>query len=203
MRWNNQKGYVRYTAALTSLKNMLGISQIDYYTERCELSPYVTYILEYLVKRLILLGEDADIKVKIQEILDTFDYGADMIIDGATIDLVCEVGISTNDICIEGEEIPFDRDRFVFTWANVLTALVVRLKFQYASLFAPADDSECCKCGAVGQTYLDFESWRSDVYPNDESYDRSNYWRNNGQWTTNIQAPECTKCYRTEDSDGN
>lgn len=196
MRWNNQDGYIRYTSALTSLKNLLGITQIDYYTKRSELSPYVTYILEYLVKRLILLGEDADIKLKIQEILDTFDYGADMIIDGAVLNLVCEVGISTSQACVEGEEIPFNRDRFIFTWSNVLTALCIRLKFQYACLFEPADDGECCKCGATGQTFRDFESWRSDIYPNDESYDRSNYLRNDGWWTTNITAPECTKCYR-------
>ena len=201
MRWNNESGYIRYNSALTSLKNLLGITQIDYYTERCELSPYVTYILEYLVRKLILLGEDVDISLKIQEILDIFDYGADTIIDGGALDLAREIGISTNEDCIEGVEIPFDRDRFVFTWANVLTALIVRLKFQYAGLFAQEYDGDCCKCGTVGQTWRDFESWRSDVYPNDELYDRTNYLRKNGQWTTNIDAPECTKCYRPVSSD--
>ena len=202
MKWNNYDGYIRYTKALSSIKSLLGISQIDYYTERCELSPYVTYILEYLVEKLILVGEDSEMKIKIQEIFDIFDYGADMIISGATIDLACEVGISTSQLCIEGEEVPFDRDRFVFTWSNVLTALVVRLKFQYAYLFEQEIDTECCTCGTPGQTYRDFESWRSDVYPNDESYDRSNYRRSHAQWTTDIQAPECTKCHRTVDNNG-
>lgn len=202
MRWNSQEGYIRYTSALTALKSLLGISQIDYYTERCELSPYVTYILEYLVRELVLLGEDSDIKLKVQRILDIFEYGADQIISGATISLACEVGISTSKFCVEGEEVPFDRDRFVFTWSNVMTALCVRLRFQYAYLFTPAVETECCTCGAVGQTYRDFESWRSDVYPNDEVYDRTNYLRNHSQWTTDIQAPECTKCYRTVDNNG-
>jgi len=201
MKWNNQEGYIRYTTALNTLKNILGVSQIDYNTDRCELAPYVTYILEYLSRRLICVGEGTDICLLIQEVKDIFDWGTDQILSGATLSLAIEVGIDPNTYCTPDHEIPYNQEWFVYAWANVLTALLVRLKLQYAGCFAQEYDGDCCKCGSVGQTQRDFESWRSDVYPNDESYDRTNYYRQNGQWRTNIQAPTCTKCQRTIDSD--
>ena len=201
MLWNNQEGYIRYTSALTTLKGLLGVSQFDYNTERCELAPYVTYILEYLVRKLVCLGEDSDICALIQEVKDVFDWGTDQILSGAALSLAVDVGIAPNKYCVPDREVPYNQEHFIYAWANVLTAILVRLKLQYAGCFAQEYDGECCKCGSVGQTHRDFESWRSDVYPDDEAYDRTNYYRSNGQWRTSIQAPTCTKCQRTTDSE--
>lgn len=198
MKWNDERGYLTYQSSLQGLKSQLGVSQIDY-TMRCELAPYITYILDYLNKKLILLGPDASIKTKIQEIFDIFDLGADKIVSGATLDLVWDLGIDTGEIYVENEEIPYNQDRFVFTWSNVLTALMVRLKFQYSSLLVqePSLDCPCINGCGHGETTADFESWQSGVYPEDEEYSYYSYKDTNRTWgVTNAEYPECTKCSR-------
>lgn len=98
-------------------------------------------------------------------------------------------------------EIEYDQDRFIFCWTNVMTALCVRLKFQYAHLFSDIYDGECCKCGAKGQTTSDYEAWTSGVYPEDEMYDRMLYYRNHTAWgTTKVSDVDCT-CHRKQDTD--
>lgn len=198
MKWNNEKGYVVFNKSLQYIKTKLGISKIDYIA-RCELAPYATYIISYLSKRLILLGDDLDIKVYIQEIFDIHEWGADKIITGSIKDLLIELNIDEGQDLIEGEEIPYNQDRFIFTWSNILTALVVRLKFQYSSLlYQPIDlDAPCDECGNVkGQTTSDFESWNSGVFPEDESYNWWNFNDDGTNWRVNNDIPECTKCFR-------
>jgi hypothetical protein len=192
MTWNNQECYVLYTQYLEYLKNSLGISQVDFYTKRPELLPYYTKIVEYLNKRLIILGTE-DIKSKIIEILDIFEHGADLICDGNVISLADEVDISYEDpeyMCC----------RFVFAWTNALSTLCLRLKFQYAHLFEPEYDPFCCRCGAIGETYEDYESWTSGVFPNDEAFDRANYYRNNSSW--GIRKTRYCECYRHSSENG-
>lgn len=101
-------------------------------------------------------------------------------------------------------DIEYDQDRFIFCWTNLLTALYVRLKFQYAYLFVDEYDGECCKCGAKGQTEYDYETWTSGVYPEDEMYDRSLYYRTNTAWgvTRVIKDVDCG-CYRKRDNSDN
>lgn len=194
MTWNNQECYTLYTQYLEYLKSSLGISQVDYYMGRSELLPYYTQITKYLNERLIILGTD-DIKTKIIEILNIFDHGAELICNCGTLDLAREVGISSGDpeyMCC----------RFVFSWTNALSTLCLRLKFQYAYLFEPEYDPFCCRCGAIGETYEDYESWTSGVYPNDESYDRTNYTRNNSSWGVNkTRYCECYRHGSTNDSE--
>lgn len=196
MKWNNESGYIKYNQSLQSIKSILGISQIDFMT-RCELAPYITYILNYISKKLILLGEFDDIKIYIQKIFNIHDWGADKIINGAVKDMLLELGIDDGEVYIEGKEIPYNQDRFVFSWSNILTALVVRLKFQYSSVLAQPVDTECpCDSCSKGQSINDFENWQSGVYPQDEEYSWYNYNESVSSWRVNNDAPECTKCSR-------
>ena len=71
MKWNSKEGYVEYKAALDGVTNSLGLGAVDF-TVRSELAPYLTGILRYLNKKLILLGSD-DILEKLQEIFNIFD----------------------------------------------------------------------------------------------------------------------------------
>lgn len=188
MIWNKNDGYIRYVSAETNLKNFLGISQVDYFMDSEKLlEPYITSILEYINKKLIIFGIDSDMKLKIEEVLRLFGEGSEKIIHEETMNLVKEVGISTDP----DDEAPFVRDRFVFCWSNLFTGLCMRLKLQYAHLFAQEDDGECCKCGARGEHTHDYESWVSHVFPDDEEYDRNNYFRTNTVWGTLRDYNEC------------
>jgi hypothetical protein len=198
MKWDSQTGYTRYVTAETNIKAFLGISQLDNYIDSENLLfPYVTYILEYVNNKLITLGIDTDIKQKINEVYRIFEQGSEKIIHEETMNLVREIGISTE----ESDEIPFSRDRFVFSWTNLLSTLCLRLKFQYAHLFKQESDGECCHCGTRGQTTKDFESWTSRVYPDDEEYDRTNYYRTNTAWGTH--KIEYCACKRRPSEGGN
>lgn len=199
MKWNDEKGYITYSSVLQSLKSFLGISQVDFML-RCELSPYVTYILQYINSRLILLGEDVGIKVYLQEVFDIYEAGSNKIINNAAKELAFELCIDTNeDVCPTSEEIPYNQDRFIFAWTNILTSLVVRLKFQYSSLLVQPIDTSCpCdECGNTkGQTTEDFEAWKSGVFPEDESYSWYNFSDDGTTWRITNSIPECTKCSR-------
>lgn len=194
MVWDNSECKILYAEAIEYLKNMLGIPQVDLDLSRQCLLPYQVVIIRYLNRNLYELGTD-DIRTKVEKIFELFDYGADRIVeDMEPRSFAEEVGCD-----IESEE--FYCCRFVFAWTNLLTALCIRLKFQYAHLFAQEDDGECCKCGARGETVRDMESWTSNVFPEDELYDRTNYERANSAWE--VSKNRYCDCYRhyTDDSD--
>ena len=94
-------------------------------------------------------------------------------------------------------EIGYKQEYFIFCWADFMSTLCMRLRFQYAYLFAQEPDGECCKCGARGQTESDYESWQSGVYPEDECYDRTNYYRSNSAW--GINKDRFCECYKHRD----
>lgn len=198
MKWNDKTGYITYKVALQNIKSYLGISEIDYFM-RCELAPYITYILDYISKRLVLLSEDSGIKEYIQEVFTIREEGESKIIYGAVDELRNEVGIDNGEIYVEDSEIPYVEDRFIYSWSNIMTALLVRIKFQYAGLLAQ-DPNNDCPCGDTcypGQTIKDFESWTSGVYPEDEEYSYYNYKDvTSTDWRVNNDIPECTKCLR-------
>ena len=197
MKWNEQEGYINYSTSLASIRSMLGVGALDFYL-RPELSPYVTYILCYLNRKLINLGV-VDIKTYIQEVFDIFDHGADLIIVGAAFDLAIEVGIDTGDVWIEGQEVPYMQDRFIFCWSNVLTTITQILRLSYSGLFAQEEEDCPCKCGGTRiTTNKENDEWSSGIYPNDENYDwvsRDNTikvgWKLNGSY-----IDQCTKCNR-------
>lgn len=199
MKWNDESGYLTFQSSMSNLKSSLGITGIDL-VERCELTPYYTYILKYLGNRLLLLG-DVPMKDRIQEIFDIFSSGTDKIIAGATLDLAWELGIETTDLYLPGREIPYNQEYLVFSWSNALTALCVRLKFQYSHLlYQSTNNNECyCCCNgcSVGETTADQESWTSGIYPEDEDYTNYSTAGSNTSWRVGSDNVECTKCYRS------
>lgn len=200
MEWNERECRVLYAEALEYLKNSLGITQLDTDLSHICLLPYQVVIIKYLNRELIQLGTES-IKARIERVLKIFEEGACRIAeDMEPRQFAEEIGCD-----IESEN--FHCCRFVFAWTNLLTALCIRLKFQYAYLFAPEQDYECCKCGSRGETAKDMESWVSNVFPEDEMYDRTNYERTNSAWQ--ISKDRYCDCYRhtsddnTEELSGN
>ena len=145
--------------------------------------------------RLITLGTD-DIKARIQEIFDIFDWGADLICSQAALELAREVGVGSEDP-------EYDQEKFVFAWADLMSTLGLRLRLQYSYLFAEnAEECEnCCCCGGKGQGIEDYESWQSGVYPNDEVYDRANYDRVHTSWK--VSRNRYCECYRHNSQSSN
>lgn len=196
MKWNDESGYITFQSSLSNLKSFLGVTCLDL-VERCELTPYYTYILKYLSDRLILLGNQ-DMKVRIQEIMDIFSSGTDKIISGSVLDLAWELGIETTDIYLPGREIPYTQDYLIFCWSNALTSLINRLKLQYSHLLYQKENNTdcycCCNGCSVGETTNDLESWTSGVYPEDEDYTCKTV--DDTVWRSGASNIECTKCLR-------
>ena len=216
MVWDDSY-YYKYEQAETWLKQKLGLSQLDYWNERQVLIPYYYYIVSYLDQQLADLGTD-DIKELVEKVLEIFEWGGDLIIAHKVCLLAHTVGcIGGFDVGSSGtgeysddllpedwtgvevdneNDITFDRIYFVFCWSDFMSTLRLRLKFQYGYLFAQEPDGECCVCGARGQTETDYESWESGVYPEDECYDRSNYFRSNTAW--GLEKDRFCECYKHE-----
>ena len=190
MIWNDSYFY-KHEQAETFLKTKLGLTQLDYWKERPVLIPYYYYIISYINTELINLGTD-DIKELVEKVLAIFEWGGDMIIDKETRELATIIGFFNDNQ--DEDNLEFDQEYFVFCWSDFMSTLRLRLKFQYAYLFAQEPDGECCVCGARGQTETDYESWESGVYPEDECYDRTNYTRSNTAWGT--QKDRYCECYR-------
>lgn len=190
MKWENESGYVLYKQASEYLKSILGLPQLDMYTEREEFIPYYYYIISYLNTNLINLGTE-DLKSLIEKIYEIFDYGVEKIISHEVLSLSEETGIYDSP----EDTLQYDQEYFIFCWSDLLSTLCLRLKFQYAYLFEQ-EPEECCKCGAHGQTESDYESWQSGVYPTDECYDRTNYSRSNTAW--GLSKSRFCECYQHE-----
>lgn len=227
MKWNSSDGYFEYKTALKSLQDSLGIGTVDYVV-RPELAPYLTKILQHIVKKLILLGDSADMSEKLQEIFDTFDYGADLIVDGRAYNLAREIGVtdeeddkdptteSSYDETGEGDVldddepdtsedtevgegiVPYDQDRFVFSWSNVMSSLVTRLKIQYASLLYEPVQQGCPCCCGKGESWKDWEGYTSGVYPEDEEYSNYSFAETSNHWKTTASQRECGCGYRVD-----
>jgi hypothetical protein len=196
MLWDTEECYLKYVQVSDFLKGILGISQLDIDLDRKVLLPYQTQIIDYLNTRLIKLGTD-DIKAKLNEVFDIFSWGADLICSEAAIELGRQIGIGT-------ENELYDQDRFVFSWTDLMSTLRLRLKLQYAYLFASEDsglDDNCCCCHTAGETTADYESWQSGVNPNDEVYDRTNYDRVNSSWK--VSKDRYCECYRHSSQSSN
>lgn len=194
MKWNRMRGKVRYDSALTNLKTLLELKLVDFWDFKDErLIPYLTVIMEWIDKKLFQIGgTDTELLRRLKEVYRLFDYGNNKILNNAVMDLVYEMEISTKED-ITPDYVPFNRDYFIFTWTNFLSSLCIRIKFQYISLFQEADptygnNNSCgnsggslCNCPR-NQDFHDWESWRSDVYPDDEDYDRTNWNKTNDAW---------------------
>ena len=222
MEWSLDKCRVLYAESIEYLKNSLGITQIDLDNTCHEiyLLPYQVVIIKYINENLIRLGTD-DLKTKVNCIFDLFWNGTNEmlgcycvkdnseetpelvlpLVDEDCPNTCCMIKRFAEKIGCDTESEFFNCGYFVYSWTNLLTALCIRLKFQYAYLFAQEYDGECCKCGARGETAKDQESWVSNVYPEDELYDRTNYTRANSAWQ--VSKDRYCDCYRhsTESSE--
>ena len=184
MKWDKNEGYIEYKTALTTFQEFLKIP-VDYYF-RPELSLYLTKILEYINRKIIEIGEDSDIKTKIQEVFDIFEYGADKIIASATRELASDVGV------LEYDE--YNQEYFVFAWSNVLSTVALRLKLQYANLLEVEQERGCPCCCGRGEDWHDWEKYTSGIYPEDEA---NIYSGDTGSsWRVTSDIPECTGCYK-------
>jgi hypothetical protein len=222
MKWNSSDGYFEYKVALKNLQESLGIDVVDYII-RPELAPYLTRILQYLNKKLILLGDSSEISEKLQEVFDTFDYGANLIVNLEAYRLAKEIGVTDEDDDkdphsegsgdtgesdvldddIEDEEevvgegtVPYEQDRFIFCWSNVMSSLVIRLKIQYASLLYEPTQQGCPCCCGKGESWKDWEGYASGVYPEDEEYTNYAFAETTSHWNTTASRRECGCGYR-------
>ena len=187
MTWDIETCYYEYQEASTYLLKSLGIVQLDHVKNREVLYPYYLQIIKYINRELMCNTED-NIKAKIEKIVEIADYGSTKICTELALELAEEIGV-------EIESPNYDQDRFVFSWADLLGTLILRLKFQYAYLFKQEYDDSCgCKCGK-GETEEEYESWVSGVYPEDYEYDRTNYYRTNTNWGT--EEDRICDCYKT------
>lgn len=206
MRWNKVQGKLRFETASTNLKTYLEINIFDFFDLTNEtLIPYLTLIMELLNKKIIQKGGmDAPLLTRIDEVYKLFDYGTKKILADATLDLVSDLEISTKHEIVP-DYIPYNQEIFILVWTNFLSGLCVRLKFQYANLFKQAykEHEELMyqpKCSR-GQTEHDFESWRSDIYPDDEVYDRTNWERVDDAWGGHSWHKYRVKKYRIPEVD--
>ncbi len=186
MTWDLEECYYEYQEGATYLLKSLGLIQLDHTKNREVLYPYYNQIIKYLNRILMTKVEDT-IKAKLDKIREIMDYGSLLICTEKARNLALEVGV-------EPMSEYYDQDRFVFSWADFFSSLWMRLRFQYAYLFAQEPDVDCpCECGR-GQTTEDYESWVSGVYPEDEEYDRTNYLRTNTNWgMTEDRVCDCYK----------
>jgi hypothetical protein len=175
MEWNENFYYLKEQAE-SFLKEKLGLIQFDYWKGRSELYPYYYYIVQYINTEIVNLDTE-DFRTIIKKIFEIFKWGGDLIVEEkASTELSEALGL-----LVPGE-LESNTEHLCFCWGDFMSTLCLRLKFQYAYLFAQEPDGECCTCGARGQTESEFESWNSGVYPGDECYDRTNYYRTNSAW---------------------
>lgn len=189
MKWDSSEGYVEYKQALNFLDTTLEIKNLNYVL-RTELAPYMTRIIQYVNKKLITLGDDAEMTDKLQLVFDTFDYGAELIIGYKADTLAGEVNVLDTGTEVDGDTM-YSKDRFIFSWTNFMTSLVERLRTQYASLLYQAPSQGCsCSC-ANGETWKDFEAYSSGVNPEDEEYSTYDF---TGTTTSPYQSTSGCSC---------
>lgn len=186
MKWNSKDGYFRYQTALRSFESLLGLGAIDW-DITCELAPYATQILEYLNRQLI--PQDT-LKSRVMEVIDMWNEGRDDIVFDRCQNLLYKMNIDDGDYYLDDEEIPYRQDRFVLCWTNMMTALIVRLKFQYQQIFQEPE-LDCHLCGQISES--DFSKF---TYPDlDVELGLPN---GDMGWRTGLSddTPECTKNMR-------
>ena len=198
MIWKNKEGFRDYSISLSSLKKLLGIEMVDYEV-RPELAPYLVYIIKHLNNLLVDAGESASTIDKLKVIFDEHERGADLIVGLKGINLAKEIGIETDNTwgSVNDFFVPYEEDRFVFCWTDVMSSLITRLKIQYAHLLVDPVIQGCkCTCGCgTGETTKDWEKYTSGVWPEDEKYSNLDYGTTSS-WRLGNDKPECTCCSR-------
>lgn len=196
MKWNKLNGKVRFKEAESMLKHYLEINNYDFFDINNELLlPYLTVIMEHLNKKIALAGgDDLSITDRVRLIYKIFDYGTKKILTKSTLGLVYELEISTKEDA-SPDNIAYDQDLFIFVWSNFLSSLCIRLKFLYSVAFQNERLEKEEELRQVkypkGDTWEDYESWRTDIYPEDEEYDRTNWMRTTDAWGGHTRHSFC------------
>lgn len=129
----NSNSYIKTTTLETSLKGLLGLSCIKWYSHG-ELDPYVLAIMDYLNSKLLMSGACTILQM-LQEFTGLYEKGSKMIIDDQVADLAFLVGIDTGDP-------EYREELFTFVWGMFMSSLYMQLMYNYAGVF---DDSAVSK----------------------------------------------------------
>lgn len=187
MIWNASEGYLEYKSSLKLIQNSLCLGDTVDYIVRPELAPYITNIMKYISRELLLIS---DVRESVQRIFDIETEGADMIVEGNALELSEKIG-GLQDID-ETDELKYDQELFIFSWSNILSSLSTRLKIMNASWLNKPIDAGCpCQC-THGETQLDWDNYMSGVWPNDEG----TLVEENTTATSSVQGT-CGCSYRT------
>lgn len=142
---------VEYIAATSLLKLNLGLPEIVHPGEPTD---EVVKILEYLVRRILRLGDTVGTLDKVSEVLEVYEEGCDLLLGSQEDDLSKILGLESPS------------KTFVFTWTSVMTGIVTQLRMTYPqrSPQVPWD----CGC-PPGDTWKDWETYSPGVYLEDEN----------------------------------
>ena len=131
--------YTTYQSILRSLKDVLGLSCIQFW-DTAELHQYAEIVLGYLNSEI--LGQDPqDNMAAIKALCDIIDQGNRIFLEGSVTDLKYVMGIT---------EEPEDWSDVLFgvAWANICTSLWESAKCNYAGVLWDLEHQECeCWCG--------------------------------------------------------
>lgn len=175
----------KYSTLRTKISELLHISyEPSSDLGRPEFFPIFLDALELVVTELIDLGETKTLKERIAHVWGLRDYESDLAASGS-----CEEPKSL--IKTDGRN--YSHIRHVLS--GFFSDLCLKLGYQHGGLFREKPDLDCCKCGRPGETWGDYRSWNSGVFPEDESYDRVVYEKNYTPWGLDTRVPDC-KCYR-------
>lgn len=182
---------------LTLLHNYLGVTP-DIDLDRDVLYPYYDAILKYVNGKLTesIVAGNTELKELVNLVFDIFSDGADKI---------CDYQVDELKTLIQLDYESYESNHLSFTWGHVMTSLCTILRMVYAYLFDKVDDDGCnCKCHfkkkCCRNTTSEYESWVSNVYPEDEEYDTANYGRVNSPWQSGLI--KFNDCYRHDTETG-
>lgn len=125
----NNNSTVKLNTLITSVQSQLGLSCLKWYRHE-ELDPYIIAILDYINGRLMMSGACTIIQ-KLQEFVDFYDEGMEMILSNNTKDLVYLIGINTADP-------EYREEVFTLAWGTFMASIYMQLMYNYAGVF---DDS--------------------------------------------------------------
>lgn len=125
----NNNSTVKLNTLIVSLQSQLGLSCLKWYRNET-LEPYIISILEYINGKLILSGA-CTIVQKLQEFVEIYEDGMEMILSGKIQDLAYLVGINTSDP-------DYKKEVFSLAWGTFMASIYMQLMYNYAGVF---DDS--------------------------------------------------------------
>lgn len=203
----NELLYLRYIQAKETLRARLGIAEPNWVVDS-RYAEFTTWITEWLVHRLNVLGIDADIKDKVKVIYDAFDWVRERVLDesGPRLDLVKLMysehrgeytGIDKEFVDAWPDDKVLELDRlsedYVYLLTNMLSTLKTILEIQYPHLFKEKKGTChcCCNKGGKFDGQLQWEAFKSGVLPEEVGISSAHTHKD-----SSYKASNCTCCYR-------